>query len=204
MCTFFCWNFVWFGQKGIIKVQNFRLSTVHAEFHQICTFIGSFCWKYIKFQLRKYRGVMSHDIKERCKIWRKTDFSFHKWWILNLVNFGLSTWNFQNFYFDWFLLCKVYNVWAKKVQRSYVSWHWKAMQILKKSWLVVWKMTWVIWQIFTSVLKSLKIGSLMGPFIQSRKCMSLKLPENLCVMAMKDDAKFQENWLVVSKLTWGI
>ena len=162
MCTFFCWNFIWFGQKGIIKVQNFRLSTAHAEFHQICTFIGSFCWKYIKFQLRKYRGVMSHDIEERCKIWRKIDFLFHKWWILNLVNFGLSTWNFQNFYFDWFLLCKVYNVWAKKVQRSYVSWHWKAMQNLKKNWLVVWKMTWVIWHIFTSVVESLKIGTLIA------------------------------------------
>ena len=44
-----------------IKVQNFRLSTAHVKFHQICALIGSFCWKYIKFQLKKYRGVMSHD-----------------------------------------------------------------------------------------------------------------------------------------------
>ena len=28
----------------------------------------------------------------------------------NLVNFDLSTRNSQNFYFDWFLLSKVYNV----------------------------------------------------------------------------------------------
>ena len=28
----------------------------------------------------------------------------------NLVNFDLSTQNFQNFYFDWFLLCNVCNV----------------------------------------------------------------------------------------------
>ena len=28
----------------------------------------------------------------------------------NLVNFDLSTRNSQNFYFDWFLLCNVYNV----------------------------------------------------------------------------------------------
>ena len=27
----------------------------------------------------------------------------------NLVNFDLSTQNSQNFVFDWFLLCKVYN-----------------------------------------------------------------------------------------------
>ena len=36
--------------------------------------------------------------------------------------------------------------------------------------------------------------------------MSLKSSEQLCVMKMKNDAKFEEelNWLVISKLTWGI
>ena len=47
-------------------------------------------------------------------------------------------------------------------------------------------------QIFTRALESLKIGTLMEPFIQSRKCMSLKLTEELCVMTMKDDAKYGE------------
>ena len=32
----------------------------------------------------------------------------------------------------------------------------------------------------------------MGPFIQSRKCMSLKFTGELCVMTMKNDAKFEE------------
>ena len=76
---FFSWNCTWFGPKESIKVQNFRLSTAHVKFHQICTLIGSFCWKYIKFQLKKYRGVMSHDTEEWCKIWRKTDLLFQKW-----------------------------------------------------------------------------------------------------------------------------
>ena len=39
----------------------------------------------------------------------------------NLVDFDLSTRNSQNFHFDWFLLCKVCNVWPNKVQRSYLS-----------------------------------------------------------------------------------
>ena len=30
------------------------------------------------------------------------------------------------------------------------------------------------------------------PFVQSRKCMSLKFPGEFCVMAMKNDAKFEE------------
>ena len=76
----------------------------------------------------------------------------------NLVNFDLSTWNSQNFLFDWFLLCKVYNVRPKKVQRSYLSWHWRVMQNLKKDWLLVWQMTWGIREIFTRALECLKIG----------------------------------------------
>ena len=61
------------------KVQNFRLSTVQVKFHQICTLIGYFCWSYIKFQLKKHGGVMSHDIREWYKIWIVTDFFFQKW-----------------------------------------------------------------------------------------------------------------------------
>ena len=75
----FNWNCTWFGQKEPIKVQNFRLSVAHVKFHQICTLIGSFCWKYIKFQLKEYRGVISHDPEKGCKTWRKTDSLFQKW-----------------------------------------------------------------------------------------------------------------------------
>ena len=74
----------------------------------------------------------------------------------NLLNFDLSTRNSQNFHFDWFFLCKVYNVWPKNVQRNDLSWDWRVMQNLKKNWLVVWKITWRIWQIFTWTLKSLE------------------------------------------------
>ena len=37
-----------------------------------------------------------------------------------------------------------------------------------------------------------KLGLWWDPFIQSRKCMSLKFTEEWCVMTMKDDAKFEE------------
>ena len=46
----------------------------------MCTLIGSICWKYIyKTSAKKYRGVMSHDTEEWCKISRKTDLLFQKW-----------------------------------------------------------------------------------------------------------------------------
>ena len=31
---------------------------------QICTLIGAFCAKYIKFDLKKYRGLVFHDTEE--------------------------------------------------------------------------------------------------------------------------------------------
>ena len=48
----------------------------------------------------------------------------------------------KNFHFNGLVLSKVYIVWAQKVQMSYLSWHWRAMQNLKEKWLVVWKKTW--------------------------------------------------------------
>ena len=81
------------------------------------------------------------------------------WWNLTRALKSL-----QNLHFYLLLLCKVFNVWPKKVQRSYLSWHWRVMQNLKKNWLVAWKMTWGIWQIFTRALESVKIGTLMGSF----------------------------------------
>ena len=31
------------------------------------------------FELKKYREVIFHDTRERCKIWRKTNLGFGKW-----------------------------------------------------------------------------------------------------------------------------
>ena len=42
-----------------------------------------------------------------------------------------------------------------------------------------------------STFESLKIALLLGPFIQNRKCMSLKFTGELCVIRMKNDAKFE-------------
>ena len=37
-----------------------------------------------------------------------------------------------------------------------------------------------------------KLGHLLGPFMHSRKCMSLKFTRVLCVMAVKNDTKFEK------------
>ena len=51
----------------------------HSKDLKICTLIGSFCAKYIMFDLKKCTGVIFHDTEEWCKIWRKTDLWFGKW-----------------------------------------------------------------------------------------------------------------------------
>ena len=107
------------------------------------------------------RSYMSYDPEESCKIWVNLTCCFKNgknWWMLTRALKSLT-----NLHFDWLLLCKVFNVWAKEVHRSYLSWHWR-MQNLKKNWLVVWKMTWRICQIFTRAPGSVKIGTFMGPF----------------------------------------
>ena len=50
----------------------------------------------------------------------------------NLTNFDSSTQKSKKLCFNGLLVTKIYNVWAKKVQRRYLSWHQRVMQNLKK------------------------------------------------------------------------
>ena len=68
--------------------------------------------------------------------------------------------------------------------RSYASFEEKLTSGLKKDMR--------IWQIFTRALETVKIGTLMDPFVQSRKGMTLKFTEEICVMTMKINAIFEE------------
>ena len=104
------------------------------EILKIFTWICSFCAKYITFDKYKTRGVIFHDTKERCKIWRNADLLFGKWREeydksspvhVKVLKLGL-----------WWDPRKVKKLWAWNLQSSYVSWQWRMMQNLKKNWLV--------------------------------------------------------------------
>ena len=58
--------------------------------------------------------------------------------IRNLANFHQSTWK------------------CRKFMRSYVLRQWRMIQKLKRNWLVLLKLTWETWQIFTRALQDLK------------------------------------------------
>ena len=60
--------FIYFQKKEPLKVQiwwNFTWAVKRLEF---CTLMGSFCSNDIKFQLKKYRRVISHNTEEWDKV----------------------------------------------------------------------------------------------------------------------------------------
>ena len=101
--------------------------------------------------------------------------------------------NLKTLHFNWLLLTKVYNVWAWKVQKSYVWWHSSLIKNLKETWLavVLLKLTWAIWQIFTRALESLKIGTLMGFFCPKLKMYKLKIYRGIMC---HDNEEWWKNW----------
>ena len=107
------------------------------------------------------------------------------WNIRILVNFHASSQNSENLHFDWILLSKAYKDLDEKVQNSYVSWHWRMMQNLKKK-----------------VLGSKTLGSknnirnLVNFTASSGKSEILRLGALLLSIAYKvSDKKVQKNYL---------
>ena len=72
--------------------------------------MGSFCPKYTRFELQKYRGVIFHET-EHC----------FKNGVRNWVNFHQSTKKSEKLYFDELFLSKACNVSARKFHWNYVS-----------------------------------------------------------------------------------
>ena len=73
---FFRSNQTQFAQKEPIKVENLRILSAQTKFTKnlaveslkFCILMGFFCPNNIKFQLKKYRRVISHDTEEWCKV----------------------------------------------------------------------------------------------------------------------------------------
>ena len=113
------------------------------------------------------------------------------WWNLTWTLASL-----QNLYIHLLLLRKVFNVWPKKAKISYLWWHSRLMQNLKKNWLMAWKMTWGIWQIFTRAFENLKIGILMESFNPKYNKYELKIHRGLMCHE-------NEEWCKIPSRIWG-
>ena len=109
----------------------------------------------------------------------------------NFANFHVTSQKSEILHFDGFLLSKSYKVSAKKVQKSYLSWHWRVMQSLKKNRLVVSNVTWGIWLIFTQPLTQKSISFQWALFVERIQSLSHKNAEELSFMTLSSDAKFE-------------
>ena len=74
-------------------MQNFRLSTARVKFHQIFALIGSFYWKYTKFQLESTEELFLISLKSALKFEEILICCFKN--DKNLVNIVPSTQNLQ-------------------------------------------------------------------------------------------------------------
>ena len=103
--------------------------------------------------------VLKGDAKFERKLTRGLNTDIRNW-----ANFHASSQKSKNLYFHWILLFKPYKVLDEKIQKSYVSWHSKVIQSLKKNWLIVPRMTWRICRILMQAITSLKLCTLMCDF----------------------------------------
>ena len=109
------------------------------------------------------------------------------WWILIWALKSL-----KNLHFDWSLLCKVYNVWPKKVQRSIFHDAEESCKIWRKTDLWFGKWHEKFDKFSSEHFKVSKLVFSWNHFVQSRKWMSYKLSEKLQVMTLKNDEKSEE------------
>ena len=188
---FFSWNCTWFGQKEPIKVQNFNYLTAHVKFHQICTLIDSFCWKYIKFQLKKYIGVMSTSLKSDAKLEEKLIcFKNDK----HLVNFDPSTQEVSKICTLIGSYCGKYLMFDLKLYRGVIFYD-------TEEWCKIWRKTDLWYEGFADFHQSSqKCQNWDFDGVQNRKCTSLKFTgviyhdnEEWCKIWWGIDLKFQ-NW----------
>ena len=101
----------------------------------------------------------------------------------------------------WAILSKVCEVCAKKIQRSYLLWHWTVMQNLKNPDLVVSKMAWGIgWTFTIRAPKSLKLY-IDGFFLPKAYTVSARnFQRNYVSWHWRILQSLNENWLVGWKM----
>ena len=119
----------------ILRKSDLWFEKWHEEFHQnTCNpqnwdFDGILLLKVENAWSKIHRGVMSNDTHIDEKFEEELTCFKIIWWSLTQALESLKNLKFNG----GILLTKVYNIWAKKVLRSYLSWHWKMMRNLKKN-----------------------------------------------------------------------
>ena len=168
---FFSWNFIHFQKSSLLKYEFGEISPEQSNVWNFALWWAPFV-KIKKVSAKKVQKTSPIALKSYAKFKRKTDLWLQIWH----EEFGEFSPNYskvRKFYFDGLFLSKVFEVWAKKIQRSYLSWHWTVMQNLKNPDLVVSNMAWRIgWTFIIRASISLKIVHWCALFVQSIYCFS--------------------------------
>ena len=136
------WFGKWYEEFG-------KFSPEHSKVSKLGLWWGPFVQSRKCMSLKFTQELCVMTVKNDTKIEEELTCHF-KTDMRNFTSFDPNTWKSSKFeILNGFHLTNVYNFWAKEVQRSCLSWHWRVMQNLKKNWPAVWKMIWGIWQIFT-------------------------------------------------------
>ena len=157
-----------------------------------CSLLGTFCWKYKKFQLKKYRGVIPHDKEDWCKIWRQTNLLFQKWQ------------EFCEFWSDHSKISKTctligpfrakYITLDLKKYRGVLLWHWRVVQNLKKNRLGKWHEEFA--KFSPEDLKCQNFEVLLGSFFSKWKMHELKIYRGV----MCDDTEEWGIWQIFTSM----
>ena len=104
-----------------------------------------------------------------------------------------ALYSLKNLHFDWCLSCKVYDL------KRYIGVIFHDTELSSKIWkknkqtdLWFWRWHEEFGKYTSDHLEVSRLGLWWDPFIQSRKCMSFKFTRELCVMAIKNDVKYEE------------
>ena len=154
--------------KGSHQGAKFQTFDCSSKFHQICTLIGSFCWKYKKFQQKKkQRSYVSWHWRVVQNLNRK-QFVVSKmtriWWFLIQA---LKI--FKKKQFDWSLLSKYIKFDLKKYRRVIFYDTKKSCKIWRKTELWFGKWHEAFGKFPPEHFKLSKLVLSWNPFVQSRK-----------------------------------
>ena len=123
--------------------------------------------------------------------------------IKNWVNFRASRQRSENLHFDWILLPKAYKDLDEKIQKSYVSWHWRVSKVWRKPTLVS-KDDMRNLVNFNVMSKSESLYFDVLLFSIAYEVSAKKVQKNDLSWQWKKIQAFKKNWLFVWKMTWEI
>ena len=128
------WHFTQFQQNLPYQSTNMVKFHVTSRKSKILHFGGLLLQISCKVSAKKVQKTYLSWHWRVMQILRKTDLWFQIWHE-EFGKFSLSHLNPRKFHFDGLVLSKVYEIWAKEIKRSFLSWHSAVMQNFNSPWL---------------------------------------------------------------------